>query len=385
MSETVTVTKPFMPPLEEYTQLLEEIWASRWLTNQGHFHNQLEEALGEYLGVPYLSLCCNGTIALMLSLRAMNIAGEVITTPFSFVATTHALAWNGIEPVFCDIEPETLTLDPAKIEPLITPRTTAIMPVHVYGYPCRVGEIQELADVYGLKVIYDAAHAFGVEVNGRSILEFGDMAVLSFHATKAFTTAEGGAIVSRSEGQKKRIDLLRNFGFVNEVTVVDMGINGKMNELSAALGLLELRYFEQVRAQRQEIVKTYRAALADVKGIRFLSDLEGVGHNYTYFPIFVDEAVYGRSRDDLYEALKEHGIFARRYFYPLISHFPPYRHLSSASPANLPVAEQLAKEVLCLPVYPGLSLEQVRAIVNVIRNDQVKKGNQHVYILHDAG
>jgi len=366
MNETVTVTKPFLPPLEEYTRLLEEIWASRWLTNQGQFHQRLETALAEYLGVPYVSLCCNGTVALILALRALNITGEVITTPFSFVATAHALAWNGIEPVFCDIEPETMTLDPAKAKALITPRTSAIMPVHVYGYPCRVEAIGELADLHGLKVIYDAAHAFGVRVNGRSILEFGDLAVLSFHATKVFTTGEGGAIVCRTEGQKRRLDLLRNFGFVDEVTVVDVGINGKMDELSAALGLLELRYFEQVRAQRREIVQAYRGLLADVEGIRFLEDLPGVEHNYAYFPIFVDEEAYGRSRDDLYEELKRHGFYARRYFYPLISHFPPYKNLPSASPANLPVAERIAKEALCLPVYPGLVLEQVEAIAHTI-------------------
>jgi dTDP-4-amino-4,6-dideoxygalactose transaminase len=366
MNETVTVTKPFLPPLEEYTRLLEEIWASRWLTNQGQFHQRLETALAEYLGVPYVSLCCNGTVALILALRALNITGEVITTPFSFVATAHALAWNGIEPVFCDIEPETMTLDPAKAEALITPRTSAIMPVHVYGYPCRVEAIQELADLHGLKVIYDAAHAFGVRVNGRSILEFGDLAVLSFHATKVFTTGEGGAIVCRTEGQKRRLDLLRNFGFVDEVTVVDVGINGKMDELSAALGLLELRYFEQVRAQRREIVQTYRSLLADVEGIRFLEDLPGVEHNYAYFPIFVDEEAYGRSRDGLYEELKRHGFYARRYFYPLISRFPPYKNLPSASPANLPVAERIAKQVLCLPVYPGLSPDRVEEIVDVI-------------------
>ena len=310
----------------------------------------------------------NGTLALMTALQALRIVGEVITTPFSFVATTHSLWWNNIKPVFVDVEPEYFNLDPDRIEAAITPRTTAIMPVHVYGNPCYMERIREIADTYGLKVIYDAAHAFGVRRNGHSVLEYGDMSILSFHATKVFSSIEGGAIVCRSEVMKKRIDHLKNFGFANETTVIEPGINAKMNEFQAAFGLLQLRYVDGYIARRKEIAETYRSGLRDVAGIRCMEDIPGVRHGYPYFPVFVDAAQYGMSRDDLYEKLKQHQIFGRRYFYPLISQFPTYSGLSSARPENLPVAEQAARQVLCLPIFPELSLEKVAEILSIIKS-----------------
>ena len=368
LDKPVYVTEPFLPPLEEFQEYLKEIWESKWLTNNGQFHQDFEKKLSEYLDVPYISLFSNGTLALITALQALRITGEVITTPFSFVATTHALHWNGIKPVFCDIEREYFTLDPEKIEAAITPKTTAILPVHVYGNPCKVDEIQHIADVYGLKLIYDAAHAFGVRINGTSICNFGDLSILSFHATKVFTTFEGGAIVCHDEKMKKRIDYLKNFGFAGETTVVGPGINAKMNEFQSALGVLQLKYIDQAIEKRKMITQYYRDGLQNVQGVRFPEDIEEVHHCYSYFPVFIDKHIFGKSRDDIYEALKRENIFGRRYFYPLISQFPTYRGLPSAKPDNLPVANSVSDEVLCLPIYPGLEMTLLDSIIDLIRN-----------------
>jgi dTDP-4-amino-4,6-dideoxygalactose transaminase len=362
----IFVTRPSLPPLIEFDKYLKDIWQNKKITNNGKYHQEFEIKLCNYLGVKYCSLVANGTLGLVLSLQALRITGEVITTPFSFVATTHALHWNGITPVFCDISTETLNINPEKIEALITPRTTAILPVHVYGNPADVDRIQEIADIYGLKVIYDAAHAFGVKVNGDSILNFGDVSVLSFHATKIFTTFEGGAIITNDEKIKHRIDFLKNFGFANEVTIVGPGINGKMNEFQAALGLLQLMSIDEKINQSKRIVEYYREKLADVPGIRFLKDFKNTRHNYSYFTILIDKADYGCDRDAVYELLKQNNIYARRYFYPLISQIPSYRGLSSASSSNLSVAELITKQVLCLPLYPDLDLKDVDRICNLI-------------------
>lgn len=345
---------------------MKDIWDRKWLTNNGHYHQELENALCEYLGVKYISLFTNGTLPLITALQALRITGEVITTPFSFVATTHSLWWNGIKPVFVDIEPETFNIDPYKIEAAITPRTTAIMPVHVYGNPCNTAQIQEIADKYGLKVIYDAAHAFGVTVNGKSILENGDMSTLSFHATKVYNTVEGGALVCRDEQTKKRIDYLKNFGFADEITVVAPGINGKMDEIRSAYGLLNLKQVDKAIENRRQIANQYRHALRNVAGISFMEEIPGVRHNYAYFPIFVDAEKYGMSRDELYFKMKENNIFGRRYFYPLISTFPTYRGLESARQENLPVAAKVADSVICLPMYAGLEKHNVERIVELV-------------------
>ena len=321
IDKPIYVTSPLLPSLEDFTFLLKEIWESKMLTNNGNFHQKLEEELAKYLKVPYLSLFTNGTLPLITALQAMRITGEVITTPFSFVATTHSLWWNGIKPVFVDIEPETCNLDPSKIEAAITPRTTAIMPVHVYGKPCKTKEIQEIANKYGLKVIYDAAHAFGVEINGESILNFGDMATLSFHATKVYNTLEGGALVVHDEQTKKRIDYLKNFGFASETEVVAPGINSKVDEVRAAYGLLNLKQVDHAINSRRKVAIRYRDELQGVKGITFFNDIPGVRHNYSYFPIFINAEEYGMTRDELYFKMKEHNVFGRRYFYPLISTF----------------------------------------------------------------
>ena len=321
IDKPIYVTSPLLPSLEDFTFLLKEIWESKMLTNNGNFHQKLEEELAKYLKVPYLSLFTNGTLPLITALQAMRITGEVITTPFSFVATTHSLWWNGIKPVFVDIEPETCNLDPSKIEAAITPRTTAIMPVHVYGRPCKTKEIQEIANKYGLKVIYDAAHAFGVEINGESILNFGDMATLSFHATKVYNTLEGGALVVHDEQTKKRIDYLKNFGFASETEVVAPGINSKVDEVRAAYGLLNLKQVDHAINSRRKVAIRYRDELQGVKGITFFNDIPGVRHNYSYFPIFINAEEYGMTRDELYFKMKEHNVFGRRYFYPLISTF----------------------------------------------------------------
>ncbi|MGD9991921.1 MAG: DegT/DnrJ/EryC1/StrS family aminotransferase [Salinivirgaceae bacterium] len=367
MDKKITVTQPFMPPLEEFQPYLQKIWENKWLTNNGEFHQQLEQELCEYLGVKYISLFANGALALMTALQCLRITGEVITTPFSFVATTHSLWWNNIKPVFVDIDPVYGNLDPDKIEAAITPQTTALMPVHVYGNPCQHDKIQRIAETYNLKLIYDAAHAFNVRQNGQSILNWGDLSVLSFHATKVFNTFEGGAIVCHDATTKKRIDDLKNFGIHDEVTVVAPGINAKMNEVQAAFGLLQLKYMDESIAKRKALAEVYRKELRGVKGLRFQSDRDGVLHNYSYFPVFISED-YPLSRDALYEKLKEKQVFTRRYFYPLISDFSTYRALPSAHPDNLPVAKRLAEQVLCLPIYPDLGIEEVENICSRIKN-----------------
>ena len=362
----ITVTSPLLPDLQEFEKLLEDIWQRKWLTNNGHYHKELETALAEYLGVEYLSLFTNGTLPLITALQALRITGEVITTPYSFVATTHSIWWNGLMPVFVDVEELTGNIDTEKIEAAITPHTTAIMPVHVYGTPCNMERIQEIADIYGLKVIYDAAHAFGVKINGESVLNAGDMSTLSFHATKVYNTVEGGALVCHDAATKKRIDYLKNFGFAGETTVVAPGINSKMDEIRAAYGILNLKQVDMAIAKRKVVAEKYRAALKDVPGIRMMYDIDGVRHNYAYFPIFVDETQYGISRDALYEKLKEQNILGRRYFYPLISTFSAYKGLESANPVNLPVATRMANEVICLPIYPDLLDEEVERVIKCI-------------------
>ena len=366
MEKIITVTSPLLPDLGEFNELLKDIWDSKWITNNGSYHKKLEAALAEYLKVPYVSLFTNGTLPLITALQALRISGEVITTPYSFVATTHSLWWNGIKPVFVDIDPATGNIDPDRIESAITPKTTAIMPVHVYGKPCNTKRIQEIADNYGLKVIYDAAHAFGVEVDGESILNAGDLSTLSFHATKVYNTIEGGAMVMKDEQTKKRIDYLKNFGFANETTVVGPGINSKMDEIRAAYGLLNLRQVDDAIEKRHQVAIRYREALRDVEGITFWDDMPGVKHNYSYFPIFVDAKAFGMSRDELYFKMREQGVLGRRYFYPLISEFTTYRGLPSAAKENLPNAHRMADSVICLPMHHQLSEEDVERILSII-------------------
>lgn len=364
----VLVTSPLLPSLDEFHEMLKEIWESKWVTNNGRFHKELEKALAEYLKVPYISLFTNGTLPLITALQALRITGEVITTPYSFVATTHSLWWNGIKPVFVDIDPATGNLDPDKIEAAITSNTTAIMPVHVYGKPCDTERIQEIADKYGLKVIYDAAHAFGVEINGKSVLEAGDMSTLSFHATKVYNTLEGGALVMHDEKNKQRVDYLKNFGFAGETEVVAPGINSKVDEVRAAYGLLNLKQVDKAIASRQKVAQCYRAALKEVAGIRYFEDMPGVRHNYSYFPIFVDAEKYGMTRDELYFKMKEQNVLGRRYFYPLISEFSTYRGLPSATKENLPKAHKMAESVICLPMHHSLSDEDVQRVLYSILN-----------------
>lgn len=366
-NKQITVTAPLLPNLDEFNELLKEIWDSKWITNNGYFHRQLEAELAKYLKVPYISLFTNGTLPLITALQALRISGEVITTPYSFVATTHSLWWNGIKPVFVDIEPSTGNIDPTKIEATITPKTTAIMPVHVYGKPCDVDAIQAIADKYGLKVIYDAAHAFGVEVNGKSILEAGDMSTLSFHATKVYNTIEGGAMVMHDEKTKKRIDYLKNFGFAGETEVIAPGINSKMDEMRAAYGILNLRQVDDAIEARHQVAVKYREVLRPVEGITFWDDMPGVKHNYSYFPIFVDAEKYGMTRDELYFKMKEQNVLGRRYFYPLISEFSTYRGLPSASKENLPQAHKMADSVICLPMHHELSEQDIERILNCIK------------------
>ena len=393
----ITVTAPLLPNLDDFNEMLKDIWASKWITNNGQYHKQLEAALRDYLKVPHVSLFTNGTLPLLTALQALRITGEVITTPYSFVATTHSIWWAGCKPVFVDIDPRTGNLDPEKIEAAITPRTTAIMPVHCYGKPCDVRRIKEIADTYGLKVIYDAAHAFALEipkheadykrafdesrnalepctpvkrelqtVETESILNWGDMSTLSFHATKVYNTIEGGAMIMPNEETKKRIDFLKNFGFANETTVVGPGINSKMDEMRAAYGLLNLKLVDDCIAARQQVAIKYREALRDVEGITFFDDMPGVKHNYSYFPIFVDAEKYGMTRDELYFKMKEQNVLGRRYFYPLISEFSTYRGLESADPKNLPNAHKMADSVLCLPMHHELSEEDIQRILNCI-------------------
>jgi dTDP-4-amino-4,6-dideoxygalactose transaminase len=379
MNKVITVTSPLLPRLDEFSKLLKEIWESKWITNMGQFHQQLEKALAEYLHVPYVCLFTNGTLPLMTALQALRVTGEVITTPYSFVATTHSIWWNGCKPVFVDIDPKTGNMDPDKIEAAITPATTCIMPVHCYGKPCDTKRIQEIADKYGLRVIYDAAHAFGVEIPSEQyglsaydekglagIMNAGDMSTLSFHATKVYNTIEGGALVVHDEKMKVRIDNLKNFGITDEVTVVAPGINGKMDEMRSAYGLLNLKQVDNAIKARNEVAKKYRAELRGIPGISFWEDMPGVRHNYSYFPVFVDSEKYGITRDELYYKMKEHGILSRRYFYPLISNFPTYRGLLSSKKDNLPLANKMADEVLCLPMHHALSNEDISRILGII-------------------
>jgi dTDP-4-amino-4,6-dideoxygalactose transaminase len=366
LDKPIYVTQPSVPPLSEFTELLKQIWDNKILTNNGPFHQQFERKIADYLGIKYVSLFSNGTLALITALQSLKITGEVITTPFSFVATTHSLWWNNIRPVFCDIEPKYFNLDPEKVEAAITPQTTAIMPVHVYGNPCKVERFQQIADTYGLRLIYDAAHAFGVKINGNSILNYGDLSILSFHATKVFNTIEGGAIISPDEKTKKRIDYLKNFGFVNETTVIEPGINAKMNELQSAYGLLQLKYVDGYIDKRKKIAKIYREQFKGADGISFMPESEGIYLTYTYFPILIDKEKYGITRDELYEKLKKYNIFCRRYFYPLISQFPTYRALHSSSKENLAVAEKVAEQIICLPIFPDLELSNLDKIISLI-------------------
>ena len=364
--KTTFVTQPFLPPLSEFLPYLEQIWSNKLLTNGGPFHQQLEEKLCEYLGVEHVALFTNATIALVTALQSLRVTGEVITTPYSFVATSHSLLWNGIRPVFVDVDPDSLNIDPKKIESAITPQTTAILAVHCYGHPCDVESIQKIADTYNLRVIYDAAHAFGVKCHCGSVLRHGDVSVLSFHATKVFNTFEGGAIICPDVKTKIRIDKLKNFGYDGETSVVATGINGKMSEFNAALGLLQLKHVDQVVKARQEIDFAYRKGLAGVKGIYCLGGTGEIVANYAYFPILINDE-YALGRDGLYEKMKENGVHPRRYFYPLISEFPMYRELTSSHRANLPVATEAASQVLCLPIYPDLALEKVEEICNFIK------------------
>lgn len=365
MTRPLYVTEPHLPPLEEFIPYLEKIWADRWLTNAGQFHARFEAALCAYLGVEHLALFANGTLALMTALQSLRIGGEVITTPFSFVATSHALLWNNIEPVFVDIDPKTFNLDPAQVEAAITPRTTAILPVHCFGRPCDTRAIERIADRYGLKVIYDAAHAFGVRQDAQSVLRHGDLSILSFHATKVFNTFEGGAVICPDAKSKQRIDDLKNFGFADEVTVVAAGINGKMNEFQAALGLLQLDHIDAALEQRRRIDARYREALAGCPGIACMDIPSDTELNWGYFPILVGPD-YPLTRDALYARFREHDIHARRYFHPLISTMPMYRHLPSARPEDLPVAHRIAEQVLCLPIFPHLPPERQQAVIDVI-------------------
>lgn len=367
INEPIYVTRPNLPPLEKLQPYLEQIWQNKILTNNGPFHQQFEKELEKYLNVEHINLFANATLALVVGLQALRITGEVITTPFSFVATTHALKWNGITPVFCDIEEKTMNIDPSKIEALITPKTTAILPVHVYGHPCDTEAIQDIADKYGLKVIYDAAHAFGIKMQNKNLLLEGDMSVLSFHGTKLFTTFEGGAIISKDEKLKKRIDYLKNFGFADELTVIAPGINAKMNEFQSVIGLLSLEIVEEEIANRKKVAETYFKLLKDIKGIRVFNDFDGYEYNYAYFPVLIDENEFGVSRDKVYDELKKHNIFARRYFYPLISNMPTYRSLPSAGKENLPVANRIGEQVLCLPIYGSLAQQEIENIVKIIK------------------
>ena len=373
----LTVTSPLLPPLEEYIPYLQEIWDRKWITNNGHFHQELEKALAEYLGVEYISLFTNGTLPLITALQALGLhEGEVITTPYSFVATTHAIWWNKLIPVFVDIDPVTGCIDPNKIEAAITDKTVAIMPVHVYGTPCEVERIQQIADKYNLKVIYDAAHAFSVTYKGASILKAGDISTLSFHATKTYNTVEGGALVCNSAEMKQQIDYLKNFGFEDETVVVGPGINSKMDEIRAAYGLLNLKHVDAAIATRKEVAKQYVEALKDVKGITLYKPIANyfqhstldIQLNFSYFPIFINAVEYGITRDELYEKMKANNVLGRRYFYPLISTFTPYNTYPSAVADNLPVATEWADTVICLPMHHALSKEDVKRVIDCVRN-----------------
>ena len=364
----VYVTQPSLPPLDDFLPYLRAIWESKWLTNSGAFHNQLEAALAEHLGVQHLSLFSSGMDALQTGLSVLDVQGEVITTPFTFAATPHAIHLNGCVPVFCDIDPVTLTMAPELVEGLITDRTTALLPVHVYGNPCDHEQLKAIADKHGLRLLYDAAHAFDVKKDGMSVCAWGDLSVLSFHATKVFSTCEGGAIVTPHAWVKKQVDSFRNFGIENETTIVGPGINGKMDELRAAYGLLNLKHADSTLEKRRKVARYYREHLSSTKGIRVLDELSNVDANYGYFPILVCAEEYGLTRDMLYEQLKSISVFTRRYFYPLVSHVTPYNRHPSAHPDKLPVAEKIAKEVLCLPIYSELGNGDVERVVRFIQN-----------------
>ncbi len=365
----ITVTSPLLPPLEEFIPYLQDIWDRQWITNNGEYHKRLEKELAAYLGVEYISLFTNGTLPLITAFQALDIReGEVITTPYSFVATSHAIWWNGLKPVFVDVDPATGDLDPAKIEAAVTDNTRAIMPVHVYGNPCDTEAIQAIADRHGLKVIYDAAHAFRVKVDGRSILNAGDISTLSFHATKTYNTVEGGALICHSAEMKKKIDFLKNFGFAGETEVMAPGINSKMDEIRSAYGLLNLLHVDAAIEHRRHVALRYREALKDVEGITMFAQQPDVEYNYSYFPIFIDAAKYGVTRDELYFRMRDKDVLGRRYFYPLISSFEPYRDLPSASADNLPVATRMADEVICLPMHHRLSEADVDRIINLVVN-----------------
>lgn len=367
-NKQILVTSSSLPPLDEFQDYLKVIWENRWLTNNGQFHQELEEALCQYLGIKYISLFTNGTLALVTALQALRITGEVITTPYSFVASTHALWWNNIKPVFVDIDPVNFNLDPSKIEAAINPLTTAILPVHVYGNPCNVDAIDRIAQTYNLKVIYDACHTFGVKIRNIPVLNFGDLSVMSFHATKVYHTFEGGAIVCHDLSTKKRIDNLKNFGFVNETTVVVPGINAKMSEVQAAMGLLQLKYIDEYIAKRKKVTMAYREGLSNIEGFSIMEDIPEVEHCYSYFPVLIDNEKFGHSRDEVYESLKKENIYGRRYFFPLISQFPSYRGLDSAQPGKMPVAERVSQQVICLPMYSHIEIDDVQRIVTTIKS-----------------
>ena len=364
----IYVTRPLLPELDEFSDRLQEVWDSQWLTNSGVQHQQLEAQIQATLKVPYVSLFNNGTIGLVVGCQSLRLSGEVITTPFTFPATPHVLTWNNVQPIFCDIDPISMNIDPDKIESLITPKTTGILGVHVYGTPCDVFGIQEIADRYGLKVVYDAAHAFGTEIDGVGIGNFGDLSMMSFHATKLFHTAEGGALIFREENLKKRVDLLKNFGIKNEEEVIMPGINGKMNEIQAALGLSVLKYVERERERRQEIISLYKNCLKGLSGISFIPETAGVKSSYQYFVIRICEKQFGCSRDSVYQQMSAYNVFPRKYFYPLCSSYPCYKYLPSARAENLPVANKVVTEVLCLPLYGGLSDIEVETICSIISN-----------------
>jgi dTDP-4-amino-4,6-dideoxygalactose transaminase len=364
--KSIYVTQPALPPLKEYLKYLKKIWGSKILSNNGPFHQQLEKELAKYLKVKYISLFSNGTLALVTALQTLELKGEVITTPFSFVATAHSLLWNHIKPVFVDIDPTNFNIDPDKIERAITSKTSAIFPVHVYGNPCNVRRIKEIADKYHLKVIYDACHTFGVTVDNIPVLNFGDISVMSFHATKVFNTFEGGAIVCHNRKTKEQVDYLKNFGITSEIQVEALGLNAKMNEVQAAMGLLQLKYVDGYITKRKIVIESYRKQLKEIKGISFLNDFPGVKHCYSYFPILVDKDKFGITRDELYNKLKQNNIFSRRYFYPLISQYPIYQKLKSAKPGKMPIAERIAEQVLCLPLYPGLKENTIKDIVKIL-------------------
>lgn len=363
----ITVTSPLLPDLNEFMPMLQDIWDRKWITNNGTYHKRLEAALCEYLGVDYISVFTNGTLPLITALQALRVSGEVITTPYSFVATTHSLWWNGIRPVFVDVDPLTGNLDPARIEAAITPKTTAIMPVHVYGNPCDTEAIQEIADKYGLRVIYDAAHAFGVKVDGQSVLRAGDISTLSFHATKTYNTIEGGALVCHDAKTKQRIDYLKNFGFAGETEVVAPGINSKMDEVRAAYGLLNLAQVDRAIEARRRVAEKYRRELAGVEGVSMFPVRDNVTYNYSYFPIFIDAERYGETRDGLYFRMRDAEVLGRRYFYPLISEFSTYRGLPSARPDNLPVATRMADTVICLPLHHALTEADTDLVLSLIK------------------